>query len=389
MSGGASVLFMSSGQKTLAQASVALRAIAYTPAWLALLPVLVACTDVADERAERDEAIGHYQDAHLRVDVDGGLAVVRHVEAASVLLWSSAPAWSATLRLDRLTPLELEIRNVMAGSTLAVSACDGALVSGRLLTSERPTQRRYALDAPAACTAIELVAPPPDPAASRVRFAVLSDVQEGISRVQDIYSRMNEEPGLDFVIGAGDLTSRGTRAELERFESELQSLSLPYYTTLGNHELAESPPPYQDIFGRANLHFHFRDVAFSLVDSGSATLAPKVLDWLDAWLDEDRARVHVFATHYPLVDPVGVRNGSFASRPEAHQIIARLAAGRVDLGLHGHVHSYYSYTMADIQTYISGGGGAIPERFDGIGRHFLVVDVAEESIGGVRVVRVD
>ncbi|RKG95450.1 metallophosphoesterase, partial [Corallococcus carmarthensis] len=38
----------------------------------------------------------------------------------------------------------------------------------------------------------------------------------------------------------------------------------------------------------------------------------------------------------------------------------------------------------------SGGGGAIPERFDGVGRHFLAVDV-DPSVGvrDVGLVRVD
>jgi hypothetical protein len=50
--------------------------------------------------------------------------------------------------------------------------------------------------------------------------------------------------------------------------------------------------------------------------------------------------------------------------------------------------------MAGIPAYISGGGGAIPERFDGIGRHFLVVELGKDSQGhnavdDVRVVRVD
>ncbi|NPC52723.1 metallophosphoesterase, partial [Corallococcus exiguus] len=51
---------------------------------------------------------------------------------------------------------------------------------------------------------------------------------------------------------------------------------------------------------------------------------------------------------------------------------------------------YYSFSNAGIPAYISGGGGAIPERFDGVGRHFLAVDV--DPSAGVRevgLVRVD
>jgi 3',5'-cyclic-AMP phosphodiesterase len=54
------------------------------------------------------------------------------------------------------------------------------------------------------------------------------------------------------------------------------------------------------------------------------------------------------------------------------------------------VHSFYAFTNAGIPAYISGGGGAIPQRLDGIGRHYLVVDVdSARQISEVAVVRVD
>src|SRR5260221_4504482 len=79
--------------------------------------------------------------------------------------------------------------------------------------------------------------------------------------------------------------------------------------------------------------------------------------------------------HIPPVDTVGVINGSFADRDEAAKLLAKLAGGHVDLTLYGHIHSYYPFSNAGIPAYISGGGGAIPERFDGIGRHYLTIDV--------------
>jgi ABC-type phosphonate transport system ATPase subunit len=43
-----------------------------------------------------------------------------------------------------------------------------------------------------------------------------------------------------------------------------------------------------------------------------------------------------------------------------------------------------------VPSYISGGGGAIPERFDGIGRHYLRVRAsARRGIEDVAIVRID
>jgi Icc protein len=100
--------------------------------------------------------------------------------------------------------------------------------------------------------------------------------------------------------------------------------------------------------------------------------------------------VHIFGTHYPPIDPAGARAGSFRSRKEAAKLLSLLAAGEVDLTLYGHIHSYYSFSNAGIPAHISGGGGAIPERLDGIGRHFMVIETdPPRGVGTVGLVRVD
>jgi 3',5'-cyclic AMP phosphodiesterase CpdA len=189
----------------------------------------------------------------------------------------------------------------------------------------------------------------------------------------------------------GDIAQAAGPEEYAAFEAKLAALPVPYFTTIGNHDLWKGVTPFRDRFGRGNIHFDFHGVAFSLVDSGSAGLDPLVYDWLDGWLDDARDRPHVFATHFPPIDPVGVRAGGFRSRAEAETLLARLAAGRVDLTLYGHIHTYQAFGNAGIPAYISGGGGAHPERWDGIGRHFLVVDAEPSAnrIGAVALVRVD
>ena len=89
--------------------------------------------------------------------------------------------------------------------------------------------------------------------------------------------------------------------------------------------------------------------------------------------------MHVVVTHIPPLDPVGERNAAFGSRAEAAKLLQRLASGTVDLTLYGHVHSYYAFGNAGIPAYISGGGGAHPEKLDGIGRHYLAVDMSESG----------
>jgi Icc protein len=244
------------------------------------------------------------------------------------------------------------------------------------------------LELPAGTTCLAF-GPPEAAEPGMFSFALLSDVQEAIDDVQDIFQRLNAEPGISFLLGAGDLTEQGSHEELQRYQRELETLRIPYYTTLGNHELGHNPSLYQEYFGRGNLQFDYRGVTFTLLDSASATIDPLVYDWLEGWLDRASDRVHIVAMHIPPLDPTGVRNGAFASRAEAAKLLARFAEAGVDVTLYGHIHSYYEFDNAGIPAFISGGGGAIPERFDDLGRHFMVIDVAAETgIQSTRVVRV-
>jgi Icc protein len=347
--------------------------------WL-LLPL--GCLRPSEERVRQDLRVGQAALASLAVEVEDGRAAVRSLEDTRVVLWASAPRLRLRLTFHVAPPAEfsIDVQNCMPGAELRVEPRVAVLASGR--NASGVCSYRIAPSTSAAALAL-VIEPPGSGAPAAFQFAVMSDVQEALPRVQDIYTVMNREPQIDFLLGAGDLTERGTRAQLER-------LKIPYYTTLGNHELGESPTLYHEYYGRGNQSFEYKGVRFTLLDSASATIDPIVFDWLDDWLALGRDRLHVVAMHVPPLDPIGVRNGAFASRNEAAKLLGRLAQAGVDLTLYGHIHSYYSFDNAGIAAHISGGGGAIPEKFDDIGRHFLVVDAdPREGRLEVRIVRVD
>lgn len=171
----------------------------------------------------------------------------------------------------------------------------------------------------------------------------------------------------------------------------MRLLSIPIYSTPGNHDMGENGPElWHELFGRVNVHFIFKGTAFTLVDSSRASIEPDVYDWLKSWADDDKSRSHLFFTHYPPVDPIGIRGGSFSSRNEAYKLLAILQENRIDSTFHGHVHSFYSYDYSGMPAYISGGGGAFPEKFDNVGRHYLKVTAgAAAGLISVKVAEVD
>jgi Icc protein len=345
----------------------------------------------SEERALKDLEVGRVEASGVAFTVEDGLAVVRKVESGTLTLWGSAPAfhvravssaganesWTVVVR-NAMPDAELSV--TVGGEPLLVDAFPGPL----------PTVKTWKVQVPAGAEARLTVAPPLWDQPRPFRFAALADVQEALPRVGDIYRRINADPTLRFIFFSGDLTQQGTVEQLEEFQSRLQESAIPLFATLGNHELYNPDPRFHEYFGRGNLHFTFQGVHFTMIDSGDGALDPRAEQALDGWLESARDSVHILGTHIPLVDPIGVRNGAFASRNEAAALLAKLARGGLDLTLYGHVHSYYAFSNAGIPAFISGGGGAIPEQFDGVGRHFLAVEV--DPAAGVRtvsLVRVD
>lgn len=347
---------------------------ARVPLFIALV---VSCARPGEDRARAEADVGHATSGAIRVDVDGGAAAVRELSDGTLRLWASQPSFTARLHTGgRSGTWRIVVENAMPLADLRVEPAAGPGQTPREQQGGAVTERIVEIDLAADSDVTLRLSPTGVPGpGEKFRFLVYGDVQDAIDRVQDIYGSMNTIAGARFAIIVGDLTESGSEDELERFRVELRSLHVPCYATLGNHELgADDPPKYYAWYGRATYGFTFGDAAFTLVDSASATVDPTSGGTLDALLAEHRARLHLVGMHIPPVDPIGVRNGAFASHAEAQRVLARMADANVDLTVYGHVHSYYAFTNAGIPAFITGGGGAIPERFDAIGRHYLVVD---------------
>ncbi len=367
----------------------------YFLAMLVLAPLLVSpgCVRPAKDRAQLDRTVGkaHTPSVHLKV-VDG-LAAVHSLKDGELDLWAQAPVLDLDLDLDADAPTRwtIALQNAMPADQISATGDGAASFGVASRDHSAPTVITWTVDLqPGASTTLH-IAPPDADTAEGYRFAVLSDIQDAVSSVGDIYKRMNQDPKIRFVVSTGDITQFGTMHELRYFMKRLGDLDVPFFTTTGNHEIGPADPAgFHNLYGRANFHFRFKGVAFTFIDSGSSTVDPLAYDWLRQWLDEAKGDTHVFVTHIPPIDPSGIRNGAFASRNEAAKLLEMLAKGKVNLALYGHIHSYYAQSNAHIPIFISGGGGALPEKFDGIGRNYLTVDIAPDNkVAQVGVVRIE
>ena len=361
----------------------------------AMVALLAAgCMRPAENRAVRDSKVGRAESGGMSLEVEDGLAAVRSLAPGELMLWGNAPAFTAraTLKADAPADWLLTVRNAMPDAELVAEVEGGELLSVEALPQALPTVKQWRVGLRAGATVKLLVAPPDWQSREPFRFAALADVQEALPRVGDIYARMRRDDSLRFILFSGDLTEGGSREELLEFQDRLEAGSkIPLYATLGNHEtFSKDAEEYTALVGRGSQSFTFRGVRFSVVDSSNGTLDPGVEEQLESWLAASRDGVHVVSMHVPPQDPVGLRGGGFASRGEAAGLVGKMAREGVDLTLYGHIHSYYSFTNAGIPAFISGGGGAIPETFDGVGRHYLAVDIgAAEGLREASLVRVD
>lgn len=348
-----------------------------------------ACTRPSEQRAETELAVGQATSGDADVIVAGGLAAVRDLGNHRLELWAEAPVLDVSLApTDAATGTwRVVVRNAMPDAVLAV---DGAPPIARLALGDRPTVAQFDVALATAGPHALRLAPPDADRLEPFRVAAMADIQTALPVVDDIFRAIDAVPDARFVVGMGDLTQRARDDEYDLFEAKLDTLDIPFYTTLGNHELWSDPQHYMARFGRPSFSYDFKGATFTYVDSGDEGLDPLVEDWLVGWLARARDRVSIFATHVPPIDPVGIRDGAFRSADDGHRLIERLVEGGVDLALYGHIHTYTAFDHGGIRAFISGGGGALPERWDGIDRHFLMIaiDPVANTVGTVEVHRV-
>lgn len=353
---------------------------------LALVMTLVACTRPAEERAAMELPIGQAELTDVSVNVAGGLAAIRDLSDHKLELWAQSPDLSIEVNVGNTAGGDWTItaRNIVTDAVLD----EAGMRYGRD-PDQFPTLGIFHVPlAPGVHTL--RIAPPDADVVEPFTIVAMADIQTALPKVNDVFTLIDAQPNARFVVFMGDITERSRIDEYDLFDRQLSTLMIPCYTTLGNHELWADPARYFDRYGRASYQFMFKGAAFTFVDSGDAGLDPLVEQWLDGWLDNARDRTHIFLTHIPPVDPLGVRYGGFRSTEDGRRLLARLAAANVDLTLYGHIHTYVKFENAGIPAFISGGGGAEPMKWDGIDRHFLVLHVdPATNVIQTDVVRVD
>lgn len=101
------------------------------------------------------------------------------------------------------------------------------------------------------------------PGDDTIRFVLTGDSQREYKYAEKLVKTVNEIPGVDFVLLAGDISDFGLLQEMEWVHSIFSKLQMPYIGVIGNHDLvANGEDAYKKMFGPLNFSFVYQGVKF-------------------------------------------------------------------------------------------------------------------------------
>ena len=208
----------------------------------------------------------------------------------------------------------------------------------------------------------------PLPAGDTLRFVFTGDSQQFYDEAEALVASVNQQPGLAFLVVAGDISDFGLAREMRWVDEKLRRLYMPYVTVIGNHDLVgNGREAYQHLFGALDYSFVYGDTKFTLLDTNGREYnfdgsAPN-MGWLRPQLRNlDGARRQVVISH------VSPTNDDFDPALRAPYAQALREASGLVFAMNGHNHVYsISQPYNDGVTYVN--SDAFSER------HYMVVTV--------------
>ena len=208
----------------------------------------------------------------------------------------------------------------------------------------------------------------PLPAGDTLRFVFTGDSQQFYDEAEALVASVNQQPGVAFLVVAGDISDFGLAREMRWVDEKLRRLTVPYVTVIGNHDLVgNGREAYQHIYGALNYSFVYGDTKFTLLDTNGREYnfngsAPN-MGWLKPQLTNlDGARRQVVISHVPPT------NDDFDPALRMPYVQALRDAPQLVFAMNGHNHGYsIGQPYNDGVTYVN--SDAFSER------HYMVVTV--------------
>lgn len=168
-----------------------------------------------------------------------------------------------------------------------------------------------------------------------IRIALFADPHQNYKDLDRVLFEINQEAGVDIVIGLGDYTNSGYNLEYDQFISALDSIRVPHMMAIGNHDsVGAGPELFKKAFGPANFYFESTSRRY-IFFNGNNWENPDDFDprWLKTTVDGTSKKVILFS-HVPILDTERFKGDVLTTMQGI------IADPKVQLSLNGHNHVY-------------------------------------------------
>ena len=235
-------------------------------------------------------------------------------------------------------------------------------------------------------------------------FVVLGDNRAGDLSTDSVYVKLlsmalERKPG--FLVNVGDQIDKpGNREQWARFRELSKEVTVPYFLTVGNHDVHSTAPMSETLFreqvglpgNEPYYSFVAGDALFVVLDSYLSGEEKKITGtqfaWLEGVLSNSKQKHKFIFIHHPLFPEAGqgMHAGNSLDRypEERDRLHALFKTHQVALVFAGHEHLYLRRTVDGITYIVTGGGGGPLYTTDADGgfHHFVSVTVDSDAVKG-------
>jgi 3',5'-cyclic AMP phosphodiesterase CpdA len=215
-------------------------------------------------------------------------------------------------------------------------------------------------------------------------FAMFGDPQVTHDNVNNL-GRLKADvsaKGIAFFCALGDFTEHSTPDEHDSIVKDFQSVGIPYYAAIGNHELyqADGWEWFKTTFGPSCYPVVIADrVKLIFLDTADGLLGPAQFDWLESELDDGGRYIKIVGTHYSVFggpEPTMWRMASTAERMKLQHLLQKYGVHSL---VSGHIHGWRHMEVEGVNHFIV--GTMAPGGLDyGTGKGYLLFTFAHDSL---------
>ncbi len=205
-----------------------------------------------------------------------------------------------------------------------------------------------------------------------LRFAIVTD-SSGENQLLEKALSQAKGAGVNFVIGLGDWTTVGTRADLLSAKKVFDESGFKYYVTAGDHDLWDSRDKKEEplnnfieVFGEPNSLIEQNGIKIVLIDNSDIYkgLGEKTWDFLDKAFWE-KAKLTFVAAHKTPFHPeskhiMGAQSVDVAN--QAQRLMKILRENSIDGFFSGDIHFFARFNTEDEKIKITTIGAVARER---------------------------